>query len=544
MSGRQLGALLQTPGGNEAVNEEMDDSLERAATTTTSLNAEQDRGNISKTQSKATPNDPNSQGTSSGGGPRCQEAIGDAVAQTMSERVSKNSNDPLLAKVNTPRSGEDSLKLTKLMELCNKLQQRVLDLETTKTTQALEIDSLKKRQKVESFEDEGLGEEDASKHGWIANIDANEDITLVSTHDEQMFDANQDLGSEEVFVAQQDENIVEKEVDAVQIQVTTVATTPTISIDEVTLAQELAELKHTKPKAKAKRIIFHEPEESTTTTTTAAIPKPKSQDKELQAEFKKEQRLSGERAQQELEANIALIESWDDVQAKINADYQEKDKVLYYEESKRKEEQTTNTSSTKKNNVYLPQEHERKEAYRFEEQVEESSKKAEEEVTEGSYKRVRTKLEQESAKKQKIDDDKDTTELQQLVKIIPYKEGVAIDAIPLAVKPLSIVDWKIQKEGKKSYYKIIKADGSLKIYLIFSHMLKDFDREDVETLWKLVKAKYGSIRPEGDYETVLWGNLKVMFDPHVEDEVWKMQQRYNVVRWTLFNSCGVHCLSL
>nr|GFD18251.1 hypothetical protein [Tanacetum cinerariifolium] len=46
------------------------------------------------------------------------------------------------------------------------------------------------------------------------------------------------------------------------------------------------------------------------------------------------------------------------------------------------------------------------------------------------------------AKKQKIDDDKDTAELQQLVKIIPDEEGVTIDAIPLAVKPPSIVDWK------------------------------------------------------------------------------------------------------
>nr|GEU69681.1 hypothetical protein [Tanacetum cinerariifolium] len=67
--------------------------------------------------------------------------------------------------------------------------------------------------------------------------------------------------------------------------------------------------------------------------------------------------------------------------------------------------------------------------------------------------------------------------------------------------------------------------------------------EDVETLWKLVKAKYGSSRPERDYERVVWGDLKVMFKPHIEDEVWKMQQRYNVVRWTLFNSCRVHCLS-
>nr|GEY96617.1 hypothetical protein [Tanacetum cinerariifolium] len=140
--------------------------------------------------------------------------------------------------------------------------------------------------------------------------------------------------------------------------------------------------------------------------------------------------------------------------------------------------------------------------------IEESSKKAEAEVMEGSSKRAGTELEQESSKKQKIDDDKEIAELKQLVKIIPDEEGVAIDAIPLVVKPQSIVDWKIHKEGKKSYYQIIRADGSSKIYLVFSHMFKSFDREDMETLWKLVKDKHGSIRPEEGYKRVLWSGLK------------------------------------
>ncbi|GJY58048.1 hypothetical protein Tco_0457940 [Tanacetum coccineum] len=57
-------------------------SLEKAATTTTSLDAEQDKGNINKTQSKATLNEPSSLGTSSGSGPRRQETMGDIIAQT------------------------------------------------------------------------------------------------------------------------------------------------------------------------------------------------------------------------------------------------------------------------------------------------------------------------------------------------------------------------------------------------------------------------------------------------------------------------------
>ncbi|GKD26070.1 hypothetical protein Tco_1232284 [Tanacetum coccineum] len=94
------------------------------------------------------------------------------------EYVPTHSNDPLL-------SVEDSLKLNDLMEVCTKLQQRVLDLENTEIAQAQEISSLKLRVKrsaqVISFDDEGLGaQEDASKQGRkIADIDAATKVTLV-----------------------------------------------------------------------------------------------------------------------------------------------------------------------------------------------------------------------------------------------------------------------------------------------------------------------------------------------------------------------------
>ncbi|GKG22182.1 hypothetical protein Tco_0387485, partial [Tanacetum coccineum] len=81
---------------DEAVYKELDDSLVRASTTASSLEAEQDSGNIIKTRSKVTPNDAGFQGTTSGGGPRHQETMGDTIAQTRSVNVSKLSNDSLL----------------------------------------------------------------------------------------------------------------------------------------------------------------------------------------------------------------------------------------------------------------------------------------------------------------------------------------------------------------------------------------------------------------------------------------------------------------
>ncbi|GKC73528.1 hypothetical protein Tco_1119411 [Tanacetum coccineum] len=198
---------------DKAVNEEIDDSLERVATTATGLEAEQDSGNIDKTQSKATLNEPSSSGTSSCSGLRRQETIGDTIAQTMSENVSKLSNDPLL---------------------------------------------------------------DASKQGRIANIDANKDIYWVNVQtDEDMFGVNE-LDGDEVIVesvdvvktAEETRNVVE-EVTIVIIPVsaaTTTTTTTAITDVEMTLAQVLAELKSAKPKATT---ITTTP--TLTTTTTAAI---------------------------------------------------------------------------------------------------------------------------------------------------------------------------------------------------------------------------------------------------------------------------------
>ncbi|GJX59140.1 hypothetical protein Tco_0290530 [Tanacetum coccineum] len=62
--------------------------------------------------------------------------------------------------------------------------------------------------------------------------------------------------------------------------------------------------------------------------------------------------------------------------------------------------------------------------------------------------------------------------------------------------------------------------------------------QDLEDLYKLVKAKYESTRPVEDLDLLLWGDLKTMFEPHVEDKVWRNQQEYKVLDWKLYDSCG------
>ncbi|GKG03432.1 hypothetical protein Tco_0311068, partial [Tanacetum coccineum] len=98
-----------------------------------------------------------------------------------------------------------------------------------------------------------------------------------------------------------------------------------------------------------------------------------------------------------------------------------------------------------------------------------------------------------------VDNDQEAAMIKKFIEIVPDEEEVAIDAIPLAIKSLRI---------------------------------------------KLLKAKYGSTRPEEGYERVLWGDLKVMFEPHVEDTVWRNQQDYRVLDWKIYDSCGVHSLRM
>ncbi|GJT76893.1 hypothetical protein Tco_1043618 [Tanacetum coccineum] len=90
------------------------------------------------------------------------------------------------------------------------------------------------------------------------------------------------------------------------------------------------------------------------------------------------------------------------------------------------------------------------------------------EVQKAFDKTMREDLQQESIKKQKVDDDdKEKEDLKQCFEIV-LAEEVAINAIPLATKPAPIIDFNIHTKGKQGYYEIIRADGSSKIYLVFS----------------------------------------------------------------------------
>ncbi|GKD66658.1 hypothetical protein Tco_1308766, partial [Tanacetum coccineum] len=175
------------------------------------------------------------------------------------------------------------------------------------------------------------------------DIDANAEVTLVNEqqNEDLMFDTRV-LDDDEVFVnvtsnekneqtTKIDDSTAGDVVTTAGVEDTTIPTIPT-TIEE-TLAQTLIEIKAAKPKAKV--IVFHDQEEQVTVSTIQPLVKDKGKgimiehevplkrkdqialdeqiakdiQAKLDAELLEEQKLA--RKQQEEEANIALIESWE-----------------------------------------------------------------------------------------------------------------------------------------------------------------------------------------------------------------------------------------
>ncbi|GJZ26402.1 hypothetical protein Tco_0570655 [Tanacetum coccineum] len=72
-------------------------------------------------------------------------------------------------------------------------------------------------------------------------------------------------------------------------------------------------------------------------------------------------------------------------------------------------------------------------------------------------------------------------------------------------------------------------------------MLRKFDRQDLVDLHRLVMKRFEDTTPEG-YNLLVWGDLKVLFEPNVEDEIWSNQQDWNLISWKLYESCGIYTL--
>nr|GEW98468.1 ribonuclease H-like domain-containing protein [Tanacetum cinerariifolium] len=163
-----------------------------------------------------------------------------------------------------------------------------------------------------------------------------------------------------------------------------------------------------------------------------------------------------------------------------------------------------------------------------------------------ALKRLSESQEEKASKKQKLDEE--VEELRKHLMIVPTNDDdVYTEATPLALK-VPIVDYEIYNENNKPYYKIKRADGSHQLYLSFLSMLRNFDREDLEVLWQLVKERFASTKPKNFSDDFLLTTLRVMFEkPDIQAQIWKNQRSVHgqakVKSWKLLESCGVQIIT-
>nr|GEV08760.1 hypothetical protein [Tanacetum cinerariifolium] len=153
---------------------------------------------------------------------------------------------------------------------------------------------------------------------------------------------------------------------------------------------------------------------------------------------------------------------------------------------------------------------------------------------------------QKSAKKRKLNEE--VEDLKRHLEIVPDEDDdVYTEATPLARK-VPVVDYEIINLNNKPYYKIIRADGTHQLFISFLTLLKNFDREDLEALWNLVKEWFSTSKPKNFYDDFLLNTLEAMFEkPNAQAQVWTNQRSIHgqakVKSWKLLESCGVHIIT-
>nr|GEZ66311.1 hypothetical protein [Tanacetum cinerariifolium] len=148
----------------------------------------------------------------------------------------------------------------------------------------------------------------------------------------------------------------------------------------------------------------------------------------------------------------------------------------------------------------------------------EKTKEQLEEEESRALKRNTKSSKEKAAKKQKLDEK--VEELKKHLQIVPNNDDdVYTEAITLAIKVL-VVDYKIYSENNKLYFKIIRVDGTHQLFMSFLSLLRNFDIEDLEVLWQIVKERFASSKPKNFSDDFLLTTLTYMFKkPDVEAQL-------------------------
>nr|GEU88417.1 putative ribonuclease H-like domain-containing protein [Tanacetum cinerariifolium] len=355
--------------------------------------------------------------------------------------------------------------------------------------------------------------DDVSKQGrMIADMDVDVDVTLK--------DVAKDVQDAEI-----------EEITAASATITAAPQLTTAAASTLTTAPSVAR--------RRKEVLIRDPEE-TATPSTIIHSEAKSKDKgkgimvEEPKPLKKQAQIKQDEAYaRELKAELNKNIDWDEVINHVHRKKKEDNAVKRYQALKRKPQ--TEAQARKNMMIYLRNVVGFKMDYfkgmtyddirlifekKFNSNVAILLKTKEQTNAEGSraLKRLSKSQEDKASKKQKLDEE------------------------------VPVVDYKIYTENDKPYYKIKRANGSHQLYLSFLSMLRNFDREDLEVLRRLVKERFTSIKPKNFSDDFMLTTLGAIFEkPDAQAQIWKNQRSVHgqakVKKWKLLESYCVQIIT-
>nr|GEY30410.1 hypothetical protein [Tanacetum cinerariifolium] len=448
------------------------------------------------------------------------------------------------------------------LDTCAALTSRIEQLESDKVVQALEITKLKKRvkrlekgHKVKVFKlnrlkkvgtsqrvntsDDNIMEDVSNQGRMIDELDRDEGVALMGENEEEkkakevkdIVDDAQVEGRQaeiqaqiyqidmdhalKVLSMQEDKPEVQEAVDVVTTaklitEVVTAASTPVSDASIIIPAAEpkvpaatitVAPVRVVAASTRRRKgVVITNPEEESTAKTPAET-KSKDKGKGIMVEepkpIKKKQQVEldeeyARRLHKELNKDI----DWDTAIEHVKQKAKEDKSVQRYQVMKKRpqtEGQARRNMIMYLKNTFL---------LKSKEQIKEEENRAIQSINETPA--------QKAAKRRKLNEE--VAELNKHLEIVRDKDDeVFTEATPLARK-VPVVDYAIIHLNNKPHYKIVKADGTHQLYVSFLTLLKNFDRDDLESLWIIVKERFFTTKPDNFTDDFLLTTLGAMFE--------------------------------
>nr|GEU49446.1 putative ribonuclease H-like domain-containing protein [Tanacetum cinerariifolium] len=370
------------------------------------------------------------------------------------------------------------------LDACAALTRRVEHLEYDKLAQALEITKLKRKvkklekgntrvgtsQRVDTFDDTMMDNE-SNKGRMIAEMDKDDDVVLMDDKEEdkkvkeaKVVESAQVQGRQaeseaEIYKIDMDHankvlSMQEDKTEPAEVQeVIDVVTTAKLITEVVTAASETVSV--------ASAIIpTAEPQVPAATLTTApakVIAAPSRRRKGAPKPLKKKQQIEmDEEYARKLHAELNKDIDWDVAIDHVKLKAKKDPAVKRYQAMKRKPQ--TEAQARKNMIMYLKNVAGFKSDY---------------------FKGIK------GSKEEKLNEEAE--DLKRHLEIVPDEDDDVYTEATLLARKVPVVDYEIIEINSKPYYKIVRADGTHQLYISFLTLLKNFDREDLEALWNLVK---------------------------------------------------------